>query len=83
VRQQAVRLSLEGLAQRKVARILGLSQQSVANWLDQAQARLEQEAVPVVPPEAAALSGSIAEMDELYVFIGAKRGEKKNGTTWP
>jgi transposase-like protein len=81
VRQQAVSLSLEGLSQRKVARILGVCQQSVANWLEQAHARLEQDQVPVVPVEAAALSGSVAELDELYVFIGAKRGQKKTGAT--
>lgn len=42
LRQQAVRCSLEGLSQRKVARLLGVAPQSVANWLAQAGARLQQ-----------------------------------------
>ncbi len=33
LRQQAVRYSLEGLSQRKVARLLDVAPQSVANWL--------------------------------------------------
>ena len=39
-RQQAVRSSLEGLSQRKVARLLGVAPQSVANWLTLASVAL-------------------------------------------
>ncbi len=38
LRQEAVRYSLEGLSQRKVARLLRVAPQSVANWLVQAGA---------------------------------------------
>ena len=41
LRQEAVRYCLEGLSQRKVARLLRVAPQSVANWLAQAAVRLE------------------------------------------
>jgi transposase-like protein len=68
VRQQAVRLSLEGLSQRKVARILGVAQQSVGNWLAQAHQRVQAQAL--------AACDSVVEMDELYTFDKAKKGKK-------
>ncbi len=76
VRQQAVRLSLEGLSQRKVARILGVAQQSVGNWLAQAHQRLQHHAIPQVSGEALAACDSVVEMDELYTFERAKKGKK-------
>jgi transposase-like protein len=76
VRQQAVRYSLEGLSQRKIARLLGVAPQSVANWLHQASAKLEEQQVPCVPPEVRQDKGGVVEMDELYSFCQAKRNKK-------
>lgn len=79
VRQEAVRYSLEGLSQRKVARLLRVSPQSVANWLSLGADQLEKEQVPLVPPELAQQADEVVEQDEIYTFCGAKR-EKKGAT---
>ena len=80
VRQQAVRYSLEGLSQRKVARLLGVAPQSVANWLALASQTLQAHHGPEVPTEVAAAQDEVVEMDELYTFCGAKRGKKTSAT---
>ena len=90
LRQQAVRYSLEGLSQRKVARLLEVAPQSVANWLAQAGEKLQASGVPQVPPELAQMSEGVLEQDEVYPFCGANRtnkdkntGEKKTPSTRP
>lgn len=90
LRQEAVRYCLEGLSQRKVARLLRVAPQSVANWLAQAAAQLEEKQIPCVPPELAARCDGVMEQDELYTFCNAKRakkskqtGEKKTKSTLP
>ncbi len=45
VHQQAVRYWLEGLSQHKVARLLDVAPQSVANWLVQAGEKLQESGV--------------------------------------
>ena len=84
VRQEAVRYSLEGLSQRKVARLLGVSQQSVANWLTQAALTLQQMQAhgktPLVPAGLAAFSEGVMEQDEHYTFCNAKRAKKNKKT---
>lgn len=77
VRQQAVRYTLEGLSQRKVARLLGVSPQSVANWLALASATLQAQHGSEVPSAVAVPGDEVVEMDELYTFCGAKRGKKQ------
>lgn len=88
VRQEAVRYSLEGLSQRKVARLLGVAPQSVANWLAQAGQKLQELGVPEVPPELVEMADGVMEQDEVYTFCHAKRarknpktGEKKTKST--
>ena len=67
IRRQAVRLHLEGMNYRRVARILQVSHVSVMNWV---KARAEQ--LPAAPiPEADPLD--IVEMDELYTFVSRKK----------
>ena len=90
VRQAAVRYSLEGLSQRKVARLLDVAPQSVANWLAQAGAKLQELDFPEVPPELAQMADGVMEQDEVYTFCNAKRakknkktGEKKTKSTPP
>ena len=85
VREQAVRHSLEGISQRKTARLLQVSPQSVANWLALAAAKLQEQPEPVVPPEIKeheikGHADEVMEQDELYTFLGAKR-EKKGATS--
>lgn len=90
LRQEAVRYSLEGLSQRKVARLLRVAPQSVANWIAQAGARLQELDIPTVPPELAARADGVMEQDEVYTFCNAKKarknkltGEKKTKNTLP
>ena len=76
LRQQAVTMCLEGVCRSKVARSLQVAPQSVGNWCQQAQQRLEQSGQTPLPQDAT-LACAVIEMDELYSFVGAKRGEKK------
>lgn len=76
VRRQAVAMRLEGTSQRKTARLLGVAVQSVGNWFQAAQQRLEQSGEQPLPAEAK-LTCAVIEMDELHSFVGARRGEKK------
>jgi transposase-like protein len=76
IRQQAVAMRLEGTSQRKTARLLRVAVQSVGNWFQDAQQRLEQSGQEPLPQEAR-LACCVIEMDELHSFVGAKRGEKK------
>ena len=80
LRQEAVRYSLEGLSQRKVARLLRVCPQSVANWLAQAANRLEEKQIPIVPHELALLADGVMEQDEVYTFCNAKRTKKNKKT---
>ena len=65
----AIRMYLEGNSQRAIGRILQVSPQSVANWID--------IYVENLPPEQKPESVHTAELDELYTFIG----NKKTGST--
>lgn len=76
LRQQAVVMRLEGISRNKVARLLQVAPQSVGNWCQQAQQRLERSGQSPLPA-AAQLDCAVIEMDELHSFVGAKRGEKK------
>lgn len=76
LRQEVVRYSMEGISQRKVARLLRVSPRSVANWIEQAGQKLEQIGLPLVPDELAALCGEVMEQDELYTFCSAKASGK-------
>ena len=67
IRQQAIRLVLDGHSQRQAARHLGVAPQSVANWLKAYTDSLP-EALP--RPE---MPVAVAEQDELFTFIGAKK----------
>lgn len=69
VRQQAVRMSLDGINQRRIARLLSVSPQSVANWLKAYHARLQAQ-YPQTPQPAQA---ETVELDELYTFVGSKK----------
>jgi len=69
VRQQAVKMSLDGVNQRRIGRLLGVNHQSVANWLKEYHERLAaRHPGPPQPPEARTL-----ELDELFTFVGSKK----------
>ena len=69
LRQQAIKMSLDGLNQRRIARHLGVSQGSVSNWVrEYAQQIPEATPQPETPVE-------VAELDELFTFVGDKKTE--------
>ncbi len=66
VRQQAVRLYLEGTNFRRIGRLLSVNHQSVVNWINAYHQQL--------PPTKQSLSKpETVELDELYSFIGTKK----------
>jgi transposase-like protein len=67
VRQQALRMYVDGLNLRRIGRILGMSYQSVANWAKAYAAQL-----PDTPP-APATPVAVAELDEVYTFVEQKK----------
>ena len=66
LRQQAVRLSVDGVNYRRIARQLGVSHVSVMNWVNAAA-----DALPEKPPVPS--SSVVIEEDELFTFIGDKK----------
>jgi transposase len=56
---------MEGNSQRAIGRILKVSQQSVANWINAYVDKLPPAPIPEKPQEA--------ELDELYSFVQKKK----------
>jgi transposase-like protein len=71
VRRQAVRLSVDGLNLRRIARQLGVVHQTVANWVAARAATLPD--TPPAPPTSAQAPVAVAELDELSTFAGEKK----------
>lgn len=65
VRRQAVRLYVDGMNLRRIARQLGVNHQSVANWVNAYAAQL--------PPAPLPEQVDTVEMDELHTFIADKK----------
>src|SRR5262245_53520775 len=75
-RQMAIRLYLEGNGFRRIARLLGTHPQTISNWVNTYQAKLQQQTPKMPLPQTV----QTAELDELYTFVGSK---KADGSTWP
>ena len=75
---------LEGLSLRAAARIVGVNAQSVANWLVahqvQLQSQLQSRGETSLPPVGTVAADTV-ELDEVHVFVGARKGEKNAGST--
>jgi transposase-like protein len=67
VRQQAIRLVLDGNSQRQAARQVGVSHGTVANWFKEYADALPDD---LPGPEEQI---EVAEQDELFTFIGHKK----------
>jgi len=66
-RQAALRLYADGMNLRRIARTLGVTHPTVANWVNARAAEL-----PALPPQP---DNAVAEheLDELFTFVGSKK----------
>jgi len=71
LRTQALKLYVDGMNFRRIARHLDVHHQSVMNWINAAADHL-----PDMPPLPAAVD--TVELDELYTFVG----HTKTASTW-
>lgn len=67
IRDKAVRMSIDGINQRRIARLLDVSQGSVSNWIRDKAAQLNEQ------PEKPSGRVETAELDELFSFVGSKK----------
>ena len=65
VRKQALKLYIEGNSFRRIARLLSVNHQSVINWINDFHKQL--------PKKKAATKVDVAELDELFTFVGSKK----------
>ncbi len=70
MRKQAVKLYVDGINLRRIARLLGIHHSTVSDWVKAHAEGLSD--TPPVPEDV-----KTAEMDELFTFIG----NKKTGST--
>ena len=71
VKQQALKLYLEGMGFRAISRVLGMSHVSVYRWIK----AMGQQADPL--PSHSAID--VVEMDELHTYIGNKKTTAGSG----
>jgi transposase-like protein len=71
VHEQAVQLTLEGMSQRAIGRLLGVVHHSVANWVAANAAAITTDPTDHSPPEEEG-AGTVV-VDELETFIGGKK----------
>ena len=65
MRLKAIKLYLEGNSFRSIQRLLKINHQSVANWVKEYSEQLPKVKLPERP--------KVAELDELFTFIGKKK----------
>lgn len=70
LKAQALKLCLEGMSFRAIGRQLGVHYQSVVNWLNTHHDGHLPESVEDTTPS------DTIEIDELFTFIGKKRGKR-------
>jgi len=66
LREQALKLYLEGVSLRGIGRVLGVHHQSVANWIKRASDALPEQVTDTTPTQT-------VEIDELFTYVGKKR----------
>ena len=68
LREQAVRLYLEGMSFRGVGKVLRVNYQSVVNWVNAAHQQLPARIEDTT-------STQTVELDELFTYVGKKKNE--------
>jgi transposase-like protein len=68
-RRQALCLYADGMNLRRIARTVGVTHPTVANWVNAHAAQL-----PDSPPQPAAPL-AVNELDELFTFVGSKKAK--------
>ena len=68
LREQALKLALEGTSYRGIGRLLNVNHQSVANWVSAHAHTLPSKVEDTNPTDT-------IEIDELYTFVGKKTEE--------
>jgi transposase-like protein len=77
VREQAVKMVVDGANFRRTGRYLQVNHQSVVNWFNAATATLKaQEA-----PRPTVGESDTVELDELYTFVGTKKTRSTSSRT--
>ena len=71
--QEALRLYVDGMNQRRIARTLKVSHQTVANWI-----KAHADSLPNLPPEVPELTLEVNELDELFTFVAEKKTESSS-----
>ena len=69
LREQAVKLHLEGMSFRAVGRALSVNFQSVINWFNNAHDQLPHQVEDTTPTQT-------VEIDELFTYVGKKTRER-------
>ena len=69
VREQAVKMVIDGANFRRAGRYLKVNHQSVANWFNDVSGKLKADEAPL--PEVGAWD--TVELDELFTFVGGKK----------
>ncbi len=75
LREQALKLYVDGLNLRRIGRTLGIDHQTVANWVTAHANSLPDS--PPMPEQPLAVN----ELDELFTFIGAKKTKRTSSRT--
>ena len=65
LRQQAVKMNVDGINYRRIGRLLGVDHKTIINWV---KAHTDQLPTPPVPDDL-----NNAEMDELFTFVERKK----------
>jgi len=65
LREQSLKLALEGTSYQAIGRLLNIHHQSVANWVKAEANTLPDQVHDTTPTET-------VEIDELYTFVGKK-----------
>lgn len=65
LREQALKLYLEGTSLRAIGRLLSVNHQSIANWINDYARQLPRRVADDTPTDT-------VETDELFTFVGKK-----------